>query len=108
MDHVPSQNYGSNIRMTDAGTMDVLGDEFPSPFYEPKAAKASPLMADVPGADTSNWSSAPRPTITAWEGADLDAYWFNGEVWLHCQTGAGWSHDEAVCLAPKQSQNKAA
>lgn len=40
----------------------------------------------------------PRPTITAWEGADLDAYWFDNGVWRHCQTGAEWvmvSLDEA-------------
>lgn len=32
----------------------------------------------------------PRPTVTAYAGADLDAYWRDGTVWRHCQTGAVW------------------
>lgn len=35
----------------------------------------------------------PRPAVTAWEGADLDAYYLADETtwtWLHCQTGRKW------------------
>lgn len=80
----------TNYPTTGFGSIDMLGDEFPSLFHAPRTAKASPLAADIPGADTSNWSSAPRPTVTAWEGADLDAYWLDGDVWRHCQTGREW------------------
>ena len=71
--------------------IDLYGDEFPNPFQPYKAPPAkSPLMSDVPGADTSTWSSAPRPTVTAWQGADLDAFWLDGATWRHCQTGQEW------------------
>lgn len=70
----------------------MLGDEFLSEFELPKR-KPSPLAADIPGAATSSWSSAPRPSVTAWEGADQDAYYHDKimGVWRHCQTGAVWS-----------------
>ena len=32
----------------------------------------------------------PRPAITAWEGAPMDAYWLDGDVWKHCQSGEPW------------------
>ncbi|WEJ60198.1 hypothetical protein [Devosia sp. FJ2-5-3] len=32
----------------------------------------------------------PRPPVTAWKGADMDAYHFEAGVWLHCQTGDQW------------------
>lgn len=83
----------TNYPITASGSIDMLGDEFPSPFYNPPALRKSPLMADVPGADTSTWSSRPRPTVTAWEGADMDAYYLadaDAWTWLHCQTGAEW------------------
>jgi len=69
-----------------------LGDEFaPNPHIT--RSRPSPLMADVPGADTSNWSSAPRPTVTAWRGSGMDAYYFDADrgVWLHCLTGGIWN-----------------
>lgn len=50
----------------------------------------TPLAADYLGADTSKWSGEPRPKITAYKGADLDAYYFENGQWLHCQTGAHW------------------
>lgn len=39
--------------------------------------------------------SPPRPTVTAWEGADIDAYYFaDDDLWHHCQTEAVWpGHD---------------
>lgn len=80
----------TNYPITPSGSIDMLGDEFPSTFQSQKAAKPSPLAADIEGADTSNWSGDPRPAITAWEGADLDAYWFDNGVWRHCQTGREW------------------
>lgn len=80
----------TNYPITASGAIDMLGDEFPSPFYTPRRDRPSPLMADVPGADTTGWSSAPRPTVTAWEGADMDAFYWTGATWLHCQTGAEW------------------
>lgn len=69
-----------------------FGDEFPWPARAPRTV-ASPLMADVPGADPSNWSSAPRPTVTAWRGSDLDAYYFDEQrgAWLHCLTNEEWN-----------------
>jgi hypothetical protein len=78
--------------VTDAGTIDLLGDEFPSLHQRLKEPVKSPLMADIPGADTTNWSDAPRPTVTAWRGADLDAYHCDdGDgIWRHCQTGREW------------------
>jgi len=82
--------FSPNYPITASGSIDVLGDEFPSMHHTPRQQKASPLAADFPDADTSNWSSAPRPTVTAWEGADMDAYWLDGETWRHCQTGATW------------------
>jgi hypothetical protein len=71
-----------------------LGDEFKWPQRVP-APVASPLMADVPGADTTNWISGPRPTVTAWRGSGLDAYYFDEQrgVWLHCITGEIWNAD---------------
>lgn len=33
----------------------------------------------------------PRPAITAWQGADMDAYWLDNGVWTHCQTGEPWA-----------------
>lgn len=79
----------TNYPIVPGGSIDMLGDEFSSEF-ELQKLQPSPLAADIPGADTSNWSSAPRPTVTAWEGADLDAYWLDGDTWRHCQTGAVW------------------
>lgn len=35
-------------------------------------------------------SSPPRPAVTAWQGADMDAYWLDGVVWRHCKTGEVW------------------
>lgn len=70
---------------------DFGGDEFPCVAYVGKThISRSPLMADVPGADTSNWSSDPRPAVTAYDGFDGDAYWLDGGVWRHCQTGEVW------------------
>lgn len=32
-----------------------------------------------------------RPAVTAWHGADLDAYYLDGSgQWRHCLTGALW------------------
>ncbi len=74
---------------------DFGGDEFPCSAYAGKTRVVrSPLMADVPGADTTNWSSDPRPTITAWRGADIaNAYYFDADrgVWLHCLDGTEWT-----------------
>ena len=62
------------------------------PQYARRQGLKSPLAADFPDADTSNWMGDPRPTVTAWEGADMDAFWFNPAVngWVHCQTGLSW------------------
>lgn len=35
--------------------------------------------------------SPPRPAVTAWQGADMDAYWWDGAQWLHCRTGEVWN-----------------
>lgn len=32
----------------------------------------------------------PRPTLTAWEGADRDAYWYDNGTWRHCRTNETW------------------
>lgn len=85
--------HSQNYPITDSGSIDMLGDEFPSPFYTEKAALKSPLMADCPGADISNWSDRPRPTVTAWEGSGLDAYYLADAdtwTWVHCRTGRQW------------------
>ena len=71
------------------GSLD-LGDEFPLPNQPWRPTSPSPLAADFPDADTTNWSSDPRPAVTAWEGADMDAYWLDGDTWRHCQTGEEW------------------
>lgn len=87
----------TNYPIIASGSIDMLGDEFPSPFLPPRAVR-SPLMADVPGADTSNWSNAPRPPRTAWKSANIDAYWLDGATWRHCQTGEEWDGTPAVNL----------
>ena len=54
----------------------------------------TPLASDYPDADTRNWSSKPRPTITAWKGADMDAYYLEDAAawrWIHCRTGEVWN-----------------
>jgi hypothetical protein len=72
----------------DAPTGIDLGDEFPrSPW--PTRYK-SPLAADFPDADTTGWIGDPRPALTAWKGADRDAYWYDNGIWRHCQTGEIW------------------
>ena len=73
--------------------IDVLGDEFPNPFQPWRPTPPSPLAADIPGADTSNWTDRPRPAVTAWQGADLDAYYLEDAAawrWIHCRTGEVW------------------
>lgn len=39
-------------------------------------------------------ASPPRPAVTAWQGADKDAYWYDETlgVWRHCILGTMW-HD---------------
>jgi hypothetical protein len=76
----------------------MLGDEFPSPFYTARPVRRSPLMADVAGADLSNWSSDARPPVTAWEGADMDAYWLDNGTWRHCRTGEAWEGEPVNLL----------
>lgn len=78
----------------DTITPDRDGSEWlVEPQYARRPLFESPLAADFPDADTSNWMSGARPAVTAWEGADMDAFWFNSavEAWVHCQTGLAWS-----------------
>lgn len=99
----------TNYPITDTGSIDMLGDEFPSLFYVPKARKASPLMADVAGADVSSWSSEARPPVTAWEGADMDAHWLDNGTWRHCRTGEAWEGEPVNLLdAVNQFRKEAA
>lgn len=44
-----------------------------------------------PGGSVRVGMSEPRPVVTAWQGADLDAYWWDGAQWLHCRTGEVWN-----------------
>jgi len=80
----------ANYPITDAGTID-MGDEFPSAFMTP--ARYSITDEDIVKYLTQG-PSRPRPTVTAWEGANMDAYYLDDSVkwvWLHCQTGAVWT-----------------
>lgn len=70
--------------------LDIGGDEFAADPYR-RRPQASPLAADFPDADTRNWSSDPRPTVTAYAGFDGDAYYLDGAAWRHCQTGEIWN-----------------
>ena len=88
----------TNYPITDSGSIDMLGDEFPSPFYTARPVRRSPLMADVAGADLSNWSSEARPPVTAWEGADMDAHWLDNGTWRHCRTGEAWEGEPVNLL----------
>lgn len=73
--------------------LDIGGDEFAVNPYRGRPMVKSPLAADFADADTSNWSSAPRPAVTAYDGFDGDAFWFDPQAnaWVHCQTGEPWS-----------------
>lgn len=71
--------------------LNIGGDEFPRhPF---PIRLLPPLSADEIKRLTGPLSP-PRPTVTAWQGAPLDAYWLDGDlatgVWRHCQTGEVW------------------
>lgn len=70
--------------------LDLGGDEFAVNPHQ-RRPQPSPLAADFPDADTTRWSSAPRPAVTAYAGFDGDAYWLDGETWRHCQTGEVWN-----------------
>lgn len=79
----------TNYPITASGSIDMLGDEFPSPFYTPRAQITD---ADIVAYLTQG-PQRPRPTVTAWEGADMDAYYLadrDAWTWRHCQTGAEW------------------
>lgn len=32
----------------------------------------------------------PHPAVMAYQGADMDAYWRDGDVWRHCLSGEIW------------------
>ena len=54
-----------------------------------------PMTADEIGGH-SGPPSPPRPVITAWKGADMDAYYFGADnLWHHCQSEALW-HGHAL------------
>lgn len=60
--------------------------------HKPRLRDLPPITADEVRAHTAPREPLkPRPVITAWEGADMDAYWLDGETWRHCQTGEPWS-----------------
>lgn len=91
----------------DVITPDRNGHEwFVEPQYPRRPLIASPLAADIPGADTANWSSDARPPVTAWEGADMDAHWLDKGTWRHCRTGEAWE-GEPVNLLDAVKQAKA-
>lgn len=75
------------IKTTATGSLDILGHEFNGEYQ--KFRHKSPLASDIDGSDVSSWRGGPRPAVTAWFGADMDAYYFDG-VWIHCQTGMEW------------------
>lgn len=71
----------------------------------PLALRASlqplaPITADEVLAFTAPSSpQTPRPTVTAWDGADLDAYFMAPDgLWKHCQSGAVWSGIKCLAL----------
>lgn len=66
--------------------LDIGGDEFPR-RYRGFAINA-PAMTDAEFAAFIN--PTPRPAVTAYQGADLDAYWMDAGTWRHCQTGEAW------------------
>jgi hypothetical protein len=83
----------TNYPTTETGSIDMLGDEFPNPF-QPKALP--PITLDDVArfvCDDVLGSPKPRPPVTAWRGADMDAYYFDEQrgVWLHCITGDEWN-----------------
>lgn len=83
----------------DVITPDRNGHEwFVKPQYTRRPLIASPLAADIPGADTANWSSDERPPVTAWEGADMDAHWLDKGTWRHCRTGEAWEGEPVNLL----------
>jgi len=82
-----SRTFSQNSRVTASGSIDMLGDEFPSLTM----GKERPAIteADIVAYCTQG-PNLPRPTVTAWEGADIDAFWFDKGTWRHCQTGKAW------------------
>jgi hypothetical protein len=68
--------------------IDIGGDEFAP---NPNQRRLPPMTADEIARHTGP-VSPPRPTVTAWRGAGMDAYYFDSErgVWLHCMTEQPW------------------
>lgn len=62
---------------------------------KPRLRDLPPITADEIVAYTKPATPpAPRPTVTAYQGADIDAYWLDGETWTHCITGVIWRPTE--------------
>lgn len=69
----------------------MVGDMEMQMSPRPRLRDLPPITAEEVEAYTKPAQpQKPRPAITAWEGADMDAYWLDGEVWRHCQTEAAW------------------
>jgi hypothetical protein len=87
----------TNYPITETGSIDMLGDEFPNPFQ----AKALPPITDADiVAHCTQGPMRPRPGVTAWKGADVhpDAYYIENGVWLHCQTDEPWAGEPVNLL----------
>ena len=64
-----------------------------------------PRLRDVPALPApvyppgTRFITAPCPTVIAWDGADIDAYFMAEDgSWKHCQTGAVWSGIKVAAL----------
>lgn len=69
----------------------MVGDMEMPRSIKPRLRDLPPITAEEVEAHTKpSVPTEPRPAVTAWEGADLDAYWFDNGYWRHCQTGAEW------------------
>lgn len=58
--------------------------------YVPGQRSLQPITGADIVAFCTQGPQQPRPTVTAYAGADLDAYWRDGTAWRHCRTGLEW------------------